>query len=82
MKGALALILAFALYGAAPAAAQEPVSEGAPAGVVAEEAASVQPAQAPPTIGRGLPPRAAPPPTMAGHWPMFALFAATWLAIT
>lgn len=81
MKKIVMFFLAVALCGSAPVAAQEPVSEGAPAGAVLEEPTTLQPAAPPPTVGRGLPPRAAPPRTMAAHWPMFALFAATWVAI-
>lgn len=80
----LAFGLAMAI--ATPAAAQEPLSDTV-AAEMAGEAAAVQTAQTAQTaqsqqpVGSGLPRRAVPPPTMAAQWPIFALFAATWVAI-
>lgn len=78
----LAFGLAMAI--AVPAAAQEPLSDTVAAEAAGEQAAAVQTAQTAQSqqpVGSGLPRRAVPPPTMAAQWPIFALFAATWVAI-
>lgn len=77
----LAFGLAMAI--ATPAAAQEPLSDTVAAEMAGEAAAvqTAQTAQSQQPVGSGLPRRAVPPPTMAAQWPIFALFAATWVAI-
>lgn len=72
---ALGVMLALAL--AAPIAGGQ--VEGPAAAESAAAPAVVE--ESPQPVGSGLPVRAPLPRTMEAYWPVFALFAATWLAI-
>ncbi|HEX6926202.1 MAG TPA: CcmD family protein [Longimicrobiaceae bacterium] len=80
MKGAIIALLTALALATTPtmgnAAPQLP--SAAPA---AEQGPAVQAESDGPQEPTGLPPRAAPPRTMHAQWPVFGLFAVTWVAI-
>lgn len=81
MKRVGMLVLGLMLAVGTPAAAQQPLADSVGAAAARAGTVTAQPSGQQMTVTSGLPPRAIPPRTMAGHWPMFALFVATWIAI-
>lgn len=83
MTGLVAsLSLGLVLWTAAPQdSATLPPAEPVPAAGVPAGATGADPAPGRGMALTGLPPRAVAPRTMEAHWPVFALFAVSWVGI-
>lgn len=82
MTGFVSLSLGLLLLTAAPQDSSTlPAAEPLPAVTRTETAGGSGPAPERGMALTGLPPRPAPPRTMEAHWPVFALFALSWVGI-
>lgn len=75
------LLMAMVLIAAPPQADSLGSATGFPAEVPAAAEASPTPPGVAEQPSDGLPQRAAPPVTMRAQWPVFVLFALTWIGI-
>lgn len=75
------LLVAMGLASAPPQADSLGSAASAPSEVSAAAEVTPTPPGAAVQTADGLPPRAAPPATMRAQWPVFLLFAVTWIGI-